>query len=60
MFLPRAIERALGWREQPRPPLTFGKMVAILLVLLRVCVGSGFILRAYTVHHLPLAQDCRG
>ena len=56
MFLPRAIERALGRREQPRPPLTFGKMFAFLLVLLSVCVGSGFLLRAYTVRHLPLAN----
>ncbi len=56
MFLPRALERALGRRDQPRPPLTIGKAAAILLVLIGVCVGSGFILRAYTVHHLPLAQ----
>jgi hypothetical protein len=27
-----------------------------LLALLVACVGSGFILRAYTVRHLPLAQ----
>ena len=56
MFLPRALERALGRRDQPRPALTIGKAAAILLVLIGVCVGSGFILRAYTVHHLPLAQ----
>jgi protein-S-isoprenylcysteine O-methyltransferase Ste14 len=56
MFLPRAIERALGRRGQARSPLTFGKAVAVLLVLLGVCIGSGFILRAYTVRHLPLAQ----
>lgn len=56
MFLPRALERTLGRRGQARPPLTFGKAAAILLVLLGVCIGSGFILRAYTVRHLPLAQ----
>jgi protein-S-isoprenylcysteine O-methyltransferase Ste14 len=56
MFLPRAIERALSRRDQPSPSLTIGKAVAVLLILLGVCVGSGFILRAYTVRHLPMAQ----
>lgn len=56
MFLPQAVERALGRRNQPRPPLTIVKAVSVLLVLLVVCIGSGFILRAYTVHHLPLTQ----
>jgi protein-S-isoprenylcysteine O-methyltransferase Ste14 len=56
MFLPQAVERILGSRGKPRPPLTVGRAVGVLLALLVVCVGSGFILRAYTVHHLPLAQ----
>jgi hypothetical protein len=56
MFLPRAIERVLRRGEQPRPPLTSGKAITILIVLLCVCVGSGFLLRAYTVRHLPLGQ----
>ena len=36
MFLPRALEQALGWCDQPRPPLTIEKAVAILLVLIGV------------------------
>lgn len=57
MFLPRVVERALGRRERPRPALTFPKAIAILAGLLVVCVGSGFLLRAYTVRHLPLAHS---
>ncbi len=56
MFLPRAVERGLGRRDQPRPPLTAVKALGVLLAPPVVCVGSGFILRAYTVRHLPLAQ----
>jgi hypothetical protein len=56
MFLPRVVERALGRRDRPRPALTILKAIAILAGLLVVCVGSGFLLRAYTVRHLPLAQ----
>ena len=56
MFLPRAAERVLGRRDQPRPPLTVVTALGVLLAILLVCVGSGFILRAYTVHHLPLTQ----
>jgi hypothetical protein len=36
--------------------LGIGKAVVIFAVLLLVIVGSGFILRTYTVHHLPLEQ----
>jgi protein-S-isoprenylcysteine O-methyltransferase Ste14 len=56
MFLPRAVERALGAGDQPSSPLTMGNAAAIFLDLMLVCVGSGFLLRAYTVRHLPLAQ----
>ena len=56
MFVPRAVERLLGRREGPRPALTIPRASAILLGLLVVCVGSGFVLRAYTVRHLPMAQ----
>jgi protein-S-isoprenylcysteine O-methyltransferase Ste14 len=54
MFLPRQLER-LVVRSAQRPPLTVSRAIAILLVLLVVCAGSGFALRAYTVRHLPLA-----
>jgi protein-S-isoprenylcysteine O-methyltransferase Ste14 len=56
MFLPRFVERRLGRQNQPRQPLTMGKAVGLLVGLLVVCAGSGFILRAYTVRHLPLVQ----
>jgi protein-S-isoprenylcysteine O-methyltransferase Ste14 len=56
MFLPRFIERRLGRHDKPQQPLTVGKALGIMLALLVGCIGSGFILRAYTVRHLPLAQ----
>lgn len=51
MFLPRFVRRG-----RSRQPLTVGKAAGVLLVLLVVCVGSGFLLRAYTVRHLPVTQ----
>jgi protein-S-isoprenylcysteine O-methyltransferase Ste14 len=56
MFLPHFIERAFTGNPKPEQRLSIGKAIAIFLVLLVITVGSGFILRAYTVHHLPLEQ----
>jgi protein-S-isoprenylcysteine O-methyltransferase Ste14 len=56
MFLPHFIERALIGGSKPQQRLGLGKAIVILLVLLVVTVGSGFVFRAYTVHHLPLEQ----
>ncbi len=56
MFLPHFIERALIGSSKPQQRLGLGKAIVIFLVLLVITVGSGFILRAYTVHHLPLEQ----
>jgi hypothetical protein len=56
MFLPRVIEKALAGNLKTQKRLSIGKAMVILLVLLVVIVGSGFISRAYTVHHLPLEQ----
>lgn len=56
MFLPHFIERAFTGNPKPQQRLSIGKAIAIFLVLLVMTVGSGFILRAYTVHHLPLEQ----
>jgi protein-S-isoprenylcysteine O-methyltransferase Ste14 len=56
MFLPRVIEKALAGNLKTQKRLSIGKAIAILLVLLVVIVGSGFISRVYTVHHLPLEQ----
>jgi len=56
MFLPRSIEKALAGNLRTQKRLSIGKAIVILLVLLVVIVGSGFISRAYTVHCLPLEQ----
>ena len=56
MFLPHFIERAFTGNPKPEQRLSIGKAIAIFLVLLVIIVGSGFILRVYTVHHLPLEQ----
>jgi hypothetical protein len=53
-FLPRGVERLWQGEERPERPLTFGKGLAILAVLVAVIIGAGFGLRAYTVRHLPL------
>jgi len=56
MFLPRVIEKALVGNLKTQKGLGIGKAIVILLVLLVVIVGSGFISRVYTVRHLPLGQ----
>jgi len=59
MFLPRFIERVLIGNPKPQQRMGIGKAFVIFLVLLAVMVGSGFILRTYTIHHLPLEQVIR-
>jgi hypothetical protein len=56
MFLPCVIEKALARNIKAQKPLNIGKAIVILLMLLVVIAGGGFILRAYTVHHLPLER----
>jgi protein-S-isoprenylcysteine O-methyltransferase Ste14 len=56
MFLPYFVEKLWTRSTNPQQPLSMGKAAAIFLVLLVVMVGSGFILRAYVVRHLPLEQ----
>ncbi len=56
MFLPRPIERLFTKNPSSQQGLSILKVGAIVLVLLTVIVGSGFLLRAYTVHHLRLEQ----
>ena len=56
MFFPHFIEKVLTGSPKPQQRLSIGKAVVIFLVLLVVIVGSGFILRAYTIRHLPLGQ----
>ena len=56
MFFPRFIGKGLIRGSKIQQRLGFGKAILIFAVLLVVVVGSGFILRAYTVYHLPLKQ----
>ena len=56
MFFPHFIEKALIGSLKSQQRLSFGKGIFIFAVLLVIVIGSGFILRAYTVHHLPLKQ----
>jgi protein-S-isoprenylcysteine O-methyltransferase Ste14 len=56
MFLPRPIEMAFIKNPDPHRALSTGKVALIFIVLFAVIVGSGFILRSYTVRHLPFEQ----
>jgi protein-S-isoprenylcysteine O-methyltransferase Ste14 len=56
MFLPRSIENVFIKNPNPHRALTVGKAGVIFVGLLIIIVGSGFILRAYTIRHLPFEQ----
>jgi protein-S-isoprenylcysteine O-methyltransferase Ste14 len=56
MFVPRSVEKLFIKSPNPQKPLSFGKVSLIFLGLAIIIVGSGFFLRVYTVHHLPLEQ----
>jgi len=56
MFFPRFAEKVPIAGSTSRQRLSVGNAILILAVLLVVVVGGGFVLRAYTVHHLPLEQ----
>ena len=56
MFLPRPIERVFIKNTSTQHRFSIGKISLVFLALLTLIVGSGFLLRAYTVHHLPLKQ----
>jgi protein-S-isoprenylcysteine O-methyltransferase Ste14 len=56
MFLPRPIERLYTKNPDQQQHLSIGKVGVIFLIIFVIIVGSGFILRTYTVHHLPLIQ----
>ncbi|MBI2202449.1 MAG: isoprenylcysteine carboxylmethyltransferase family protein [Candidatus Rokubacteria bacterium] len=56
MFLPRLAEaRLLPEEDAPLYRVSAGKALGILAVLLVVLVSTGFVLRSYTIRHLPLA-----
>jgi protein-S-isoprenylcysteine O-methyltransferase Ste14 len=54
MFLPRLIEKL--FMRNPGSPVRAKSvsLIGIAVMLIGVIVGGGFILRAYTVHHLPI------
>lgn len=54
MFFPRSLEKALTGKKKLLVPPSPGRAVSLLLILLAVMIGSGFILRAYTINHLPV------
>jgi hypothetical protein len=56
MFLPRVIERIWLKNPQSLKPVGITKAVLVLVVILVILVGRGFIVRMYTVHHLPLTK----
>jgi protein-S-isoprenylcysteine O-methyltransferase Ste14 len=56
MFLPRPVEKIFIKNLNLQKALSFRRIGVIFLGLVIVIVGSGFILRAYTVRHLPFEQ----
>lgn len=56
MFLPRPIERFFVKKPDYEKHFGFAKIVGMFAILCVIIVGIGFLLRAYTVHHLPLQQ----
>ncbi|MGZ3589206.1 MAG: methyltransferase family protein, partial [Thermodesulfobacteriota bacterium] len=56
MFFPRLIGKASKGGSKSQQRLSFGKAILIFVMLLVIVIGSGFILRTYTVRHLALKQ----
>jgi hypothetical protein len=56
MFFPYLFEKASTKNARLQKPLSMRKAAAIFVILLAAIVGSGFILRTYTIRHLPLDQ----
>ncbi len=56
MFTPEVLERLFARKRDVTGPLSLGRAILILTTLLVVMIGSGFLLRAYTVHSLPVEQ----
>jgi protein-S-isoprenylcysteine O-methyltransferase Ste14 len=56
MFIPRPIERMFKWNSDPEQRWAAGQVSALFLILLAGIVGTGFLLRVYTIHHLPLRR----
>jgi protein-S-isoprenylcysteine O-methyltransferase Ste14 len=56
MFLPRIVEKLFIKKPDPQHRLSIWRTGRMFLMLTVVIVGSGFVLRAYTVHCLPLQR----
>jgi protein-S-isoprenylcysteine O-methyltransferase Ste14 len=56
MFVPRPIGRLFTQNPNSQQHRSSGEIGLILFALFIVTIGSGFILRSYTIHHLPLEQ----
>ncbi len=56
MFLPRPIESLFIKKTNSYQSYSIKRVGAIFIMLSVIILGSGFIMRAYTVHHLPLKQ----
>jgi protein-S-isoprenylcysteine O-methyltransferase Ste14 len=56
MFVPLWVEKIFVKTPNQTMVLSVGRLVVVFLGLIVVVVGSGFVLRAYTVHHLALEQ----
>jgi protein-S-isoprenylcysteine O-methyltransferase Ste14 len=56
MFTPEVLERLFPRKTDLTRPLSLWRGILILATLLVVIVGCGFLLRAYTVHSLPIEQ----
>jgi protein-S-isoprenylcysteine O-methyltransferase Ste14 len=56
MFVPRSVEKIFIKNTNSHKALSLGKVGFIFLGLVIVIVASGFIVRAYTVRHLPFEQ----
>ena len=56
MFFPRVIENVFIKNPNQTRPVTIRRLMIVFPVLCMVFIGGGFLLRTYTVHHLPLKQ----
>lgn len=56
MFFPRIAKKASKPGSKSQQGLGFGKTVLVFAAILVIVLGGGFILRSYTVRHLPLKQ----
>jgi protein-S-isoprenylcysteine O-methyltransferase Ste14 len=54
MFLPRPVERLLLKNPESKKRPGVVRVAGVFVIICVIIVGAGFILRAYTVHHLPI------